>query len=137
MIELLVVVAIIGMLSSVVLASMSTARQKARDARRMADAKALQTALELFYDNGSTYPAAPSAVEITEASPLGVLTPDILNELPSDPIYTGANNYHYGTTNPVTGYAIAVKKEIGGWCQFKESTGFAPFDNAGYPLCGQ
>ncbi len=137
LIELLVVIAIIGMLSSVVLASMNTARKKARDARRMADIKSLQTALELFYDNGNTYPVAPSAIEITESSTLGALTPDIITKLPSDPTQTGTNNYHYGATSPVNGYAIAIKKENGGWCQFKESTGFTPFDNAGYPLCTQ
>ncbi len=42
LIELLVVVAIIGLLASVVLASLSTARKKGRDARRIADMKEIQ-----------------------------------------------------------------------------------------------
>lgn len=57
LIELLVVIAIIGILSSVVLASLNTARAKSRDARRIADIKQIQTALELYYDaNSSNYP---------------------------------------------------------------------------------
>ncbi len=57
LIELLVVIAIIGILSAVVLASLNSARQKGRDAKRVADMKNLQLALELYYDdNNSTYP---------------------------------------------------------------------------------
>lgn len=53
LIELLVVIAIIGMLSSVVLASLNSAREKSRDARRLADLRQIQTALELKYDDVS------------------------------------------------------------------------------------
>ena len=50
LIELLVVIAIIGVLASVVLASLNTARKKSRDARRIADIKQIQLALELYFD---------------------------------------------------------------------------------------
>src|SRR3989338_8110432 len=56
LIELLVVIAIIGMLSSVVLASLNGARNKGKDARRIADLKQIQTALELYYSDKNTYP---------------------------------------------------------------------------------
>ena len=59
LIELLVVIAIIGILSSVVLASLNSARSKSRDARRVADLKQLQLALELYYDANRNYPTAP------------------------------------------------------------------------------
>ncbi len=61
LIELLVVIAIIGVLASIVLASLNSARQKSRDARRIADVKQLQLALELYYD-AQTPPAYPVAV---------------------------------------------------------------------------
>ncbi|MEK9175103.1 MAG: type II secretion system protein, partial [Patescibacteria group bacterium] len=58
LIELLVVIAIIGILASVVLASLNSARAKSRDARRIADVKQIQLALELYYDaNAQHYPA--------------------------------------------------------------------------------
>ena len=58
LIELLVVIAIIGILSSVVLASLNTAREKARDARRIADIGQITLALELYFDTNSTYPTS-------------------------------------------------------------------------------
>jgi prepilin-type N-terminal cleavage/methylation domain-containing protein len=55
LIELLVVIAIIALLSSVVLAALGAARAKARDARRVADLRSVQVALELYYDKYTTY----------------------------------------------------------------------------------
>lgn len=56
LIELLVVIAIIGILSGVVLASLSTARAKARDANRISDLLQLETALEMYYNDFGQYP---------------------------------------------------------------------------------
>ncbi|TSC67031.1 MAG: general secretion pathway protein G, partial [Parcubacteria group bacterium Gr01-1014_72] len=56
LIELLVVIAIIGILSSVVLASLNSTRTRARDARRVADIKQIQVALELYFDTNGEYP---------------------------------------------------------------------------------
>lgn len=57
MIELLVVIAIIGVLASVVLVSLNSARSKSRDAKRVADVRQMQTALELYYNDCNGYPA--------------------------------------------------------------------------------
>ncbi len=58
LIELLVVIAVIGILASVILASLNSARGKARDARRLSDMKQIQTALELYYDTYGVYPSS-------------------------------------------------------------------------------
>ena len=58
LIELLVVIAIIALLSSVVLASLNTARSKARDAKRLADLRQVQNALELYRNDNGQYPIA-------------------------------------------------------------------------------
>jgi prepilin-type N-terminal cleavage/methylation domain-containing protein len=56
LIELLVVIAIIGLLASIILASLNNARIKARDAKRIADLRDFQLALELYYSTNNHYP---------------------------------------------------------------------------------
>ena len=56
LVELLVVISIIGVLASVVFASINSARAKARDARRIADLRQIATALEFYYDANGQYP---------------------------------------------------------------------------------
>lgn len=58
LIELLVVIAIIGILTAIVTANLGTARQKARDTKRVSDVKQLQLALAFYADaNSNHYPA--------------------------------------------------------------------------------
>jgi len=54
---LLVVISIIGLLSTLAVVALSSAREKARDAKRVADIKQVQTALELYYNDQEAYPA--------------------------------------------------------------------------------
>ncbi|HLD81687.1 MAG TPA: type II secretion system protein [Patescibacteria group bacterium] len=58
LIELLVVIAIIALLSTLAVFSLNSARQKSRDAKRLADVKQVQTALELYYDDQRGYPVS-------------------------------------------------------------------------------
>jgi len=57
LIELLVVTAIIGILASVVLVSLGTARENARDARRLGDLSQISLALEFYVDRFNHYPS--------------------------------------------------------------------------------
>ena len=61
LIELLVVIAIIGLLSTMSVLALNSARARARDAKRIADIKQIQTALEMYYNDNNTYPAAAVA----------------------------------------------------------------------------
>jgi len=51
-----VVIAIIGLLASIVLVSLNSARGKARGVRRIAELRQIQTALEMYYDTNNSYP---------------------------------------------------------------------------------
>lgn len=108
LIELLVVIAIIGMLSSVVLSSLNTARKKSRDARRLADFKQLQTALELYYSDNVAYPVSTSQANASTA--LTALAPAYIAAIPNDPL-GGSYNYVYRTTSGGTFYCLGTVYE--------------------------
>ena len=62
LIELLVVIAIIGLLSTLSVIALNSAREKARNARRVSDMKQLQTALEMYFSDRGRYPAVSELV---------------------------------------------------------------------------
>ncbi|HDS11845.1 MAG TPA: type II secretion system protein [Candidatus Wirthbacteria bacterium] len=100
MVELLVVITIIGFLSTLVLNSLGQARLKARDSRRLADINSLYTAIYLYYENNYRYPCvqdyytegtfdyAEANIRSDEAewhSCLGQELEPYLKEMPLDP----------------------------------------------------
>lgn len=130
LIELLVVIAIIGVLASIVLASLNNARKKARDARRITDIKQVQLALELYFDGqGSKYPAGTDPATTCTATlsrGLEVLqTNGYIPGIPKDPLSgttpicypyatpTGASptTYHIGATLEDTNPALNSDKD--------------------------
>jgi type II secretion system protein G len=97
LIELLVVIAIIGLLASIVLVSLNSARAKARDARRKADLRQLQMALELYYDKYGAYMYDTfngwETCDTTQNDIRKLVTEGFLAKIPCDPLKQG--NYHY------------------------------------------
>ncbi len=78
LIELLIVIAIIGILASILLVSLGGARAAARDARRIADLRQVQGALELYYNKCGKYPGNSGALcDI----PSGITDPDNGNDI--------------------------------------------------------
>jgi prepilin-type N-terminal cleavage/methylation domain-containing protein len=62
LIELLIVIAIIGILASVVLVGIGPAQRSGRDARRIADLRQIQNALELYKSANGQYPTGAGDV---------------------------------------------------------------------------
>mgnify|MGYP001581026150 FL=1 len=93
LIELLVVIAIIGVLASIVLASLNTARKKSRDTRRVADMSQARLALELFYDSNRRYP------DTATGNGTALLVPTFIASWPTDPILGTGYTYYAGIKN--------------------------------------
>ena len=55
LIELMVVCAIIGILSAMVIVSLASAKAKARDGKRVSDLAQIQGALEQYFDHNNAY----------------------------------------------------------------------------------
>jgi len=95
LIELLIVITIIAILATLIFVNVASARKKARDAKRKADLKNIQTALELFNeDNKGVYPATGGAwygepgcgLSTPSNGYIPDLAPSYVNKLPSDPV---------------------------------------------------
>ncbi len=104
LIELLVVIAIIGLLSTLSIVALNQARARSRDARRVADVKQIQTALEMYYNDNFTYPTTASGSIATTVN--GVLTTymDIVpkSPLPADGSCPTAAFYTYANASSST-----------------------------------
>ena len=61
LIEVLIVVAIIGILASVVLVGLGPLQKQGRDTRRISDLRQVQAGLELYYNKCGYYPGAEQA----------------------------------------------------------------------------
>lgn len=114
LIELLVVIAIIGLLSTLSVVSLNNARARARDARRVADVKQIQTALELYYNANNSYPTQTTpASATTSLTGNSTLTP-YMNPIPEAPTPEEAgcankNDYMYqsgGTSTYILTYCL-------------------------------
>ena len=94
LIELLVVIAIIGLLASVVLLALNSARQKSRDAKRLADVRQIASAMELYFNDFNSYPTS---------SNYGALVPNYIGLWPSyptpidSPCLAGNSTYAYSS----------------------------------------
>ena len=98
LIELLVVIAIIALMSSIVLVSISTAREKSRNAKRVSDMTQLQKAMDLYFNDNGTYPTLSSGMALSSWNS-SILVPKYLKAvpvtvLPADPGCTATNDYY-------------------------------------------
>lgn len=64
LIEMLVVVSLIGILTTLVVANLNSARQRARDTQRKSDLRSIETALRLYYQDCQAFPDNSSGGEI-------------------------------------------------------------------------
>jgi len=110
LIELLVVIAIIGILATIVLVSLNSARQKARDVRRIGDIRQVALALEMYYDDNAAYPVVTGCTAANwDTMATAIEGGSYMTSVPNDPTNSGSYVYMYGGI--ATDYALKATLE--------------------------
>jgi prepilin-type N-terminal cleavage/methylation domain-containing protein len=130
LIEVMIVVSIIGMLVVVLSINALQSSQQSRDAKRQADLKTLQAAIELYRNKHGRYPAQATSTNPLAggwSGQLGTnyapdngtgqyivgLAPDFISVLPADKHLNGADSgYVYRTNSAGTVYKIMAMKTV-------------------------
>lgn len=97
LVELLAVIAIIGILTAIIYPSLSGVRAKARDSRRSSDISQIQLGLATYLSKHNAYPSALA----------DLVTDGYFTVLPADP--KGGSGYDYSTDG--TSYCLGATME--------------------------
>ena len=103
LIELLVVIAIIGILATLAVVALQQARKNARDAKRIADVRQMQTALELYFNDNQYYPDV-----VTDGGTIASNGVTYMNIVPSAPTPADGTCAAASNTYTYTGAGTAV-----------------------------
>lgn len=112
LVEILVVIAIIGLLVSIIIPNLNNARAVGRDARRVSDIKNIQLSLSLYYNDYLQYPLN-----------LSNLAPTYMSSVPIDPktgssylykVYRADKASSNCSTNLPAVYHLGAAMEMGG-----------------------
>lgn len=109
LLELLIVIAILGVLATMFIATFPSATRRARDSRRQSDIRQYQTAFEkhanrnngVYYNSGGSVDPSSAAV----CSALGI------SSCPKDPTNTGTLVYRYNGTSSPSQYVLWARLE--------------------------
>ena len=126
LVELLVVMTIIGLLSSIATVSFTSSRMRARNARRLADMDAFRTAMELFYGDNEGYPGDQSsdagglvlgkgnATVLSQGGFSSVAKGNVyLQNVPVNPLGGGSDYLYYSYNGDGTHCILAVCPSFG------------------------
>ncbi len=132
LVELMVVVAIIGLISTIAIVASSAIRSRGRDTKRIADLRQVRSALELYYNETSAYPTCGQAcTTYCDCTTVGwggnfaemEIKPAYMASIPADPINDGTYGYFYArgykisgncsymNTNSPSDYVLATRLE--------------------------
>jgi prepilin-type N-terminal cleavage/methylation domain-containing protein len=127
LVELLVVVSIIGILSTLSNVSVNIARVRARDAKRKADMAQVKLALYLYYDDNLQFPDADELPENAIANWNNILVPALNGNppefvymvlVPKDPLNKTPHFYGYNTLRNDQEFVLSYYLEDGGPQEF-------------------
>ena len=97
--ELLVAIAIIGLLAAISVMQYERYQARARDSERLLDMHRLRIALELFFDDNGRYPGATDGIsaageKIGDGGAFETAMQPYLADMPVDPLHDGSTYYY-------------------------------------------
>lgn len=113
-IELIISVAIIGLLTALTVSNLSSSKAKTRDGKRISDLAQLQFALELFFDRCNQYPTKSGDLPNLAANngcPSGITLEDFTSKIPTPP---ASDTYIYAVNDidTPTDYVLRADLEL-------------------------
>lgn len=140
LVELMVVIAIIALLTSIITSSLFGSRAKARDAKRISDIGQLQLTLAIFFDRCKQYPATLT-LGANNGCPAGITLQSYTSSIP---IAIDGSAYDYTVdTNSYTNYVLhtklestneVIKDSLSNTSKPSFASGFNCYDSTSYPL---
>lgn len=106
LVELMIVITVIAILATIAVVSFTRVQKQARDTKRKAEIKSLQTALQAYFTEKNTYPVKTSATSASAG--LTGLTPSYISSLPAAPQGTTGTNTAYMYVSDSDGYKYAL-----------------------------
>lgn len=115
LVELLIIIAIIGILTGIASVSYSGIQARGRDAQRQNDLSQIKIALSTYYNAQIPYQYVTSAMRVTINGTTDVLTttltPNYIKEMPVDPLNSGNNVYRYQSFNSAKNFKLFATLE--------------------------
>lgn len=120
--ELLIVIVILGILTTIVASSFRSSQEKARDSRRKSDIEALAKAIEVYYNDHNRYPGSTNgSIDVPDCGASGANPCDFGGEFKddNDTVYmtkiptesSSARNYYYYSDGQFQSFAIYTRLE--------------------------
>lgn len=113
LIELLVVIAIIAVLATLAVVALQNSRASARDAKRLADVKQMQTALELYFNDNGSYPTSLTSTIATSGIVYMATIPTSPTPVDGD-CTTENNSYIYSSNGSTYSINFCLGKQTAG-----------------------
>ncbi len=101
LVELMIVITVIAILSTIAVVSFTRVQKQSRDTKRKGDVRSLATALQAYFTEINSYPAT-----------LGTLTPTYIPSIPVDPNGdTRVGSYSYSQSGVSNMFTLCVGQE--------------------------
>lgn len=97
LVEMLVVIAVIGVLTTLAMVAVQSSRENTRNAKRVADIKQIQNALELYYQDNNAYPLILNSGEALVSGTVTYMEQIPFVPTPNDGACSEEENYYIYT----------------------------------------